>query len=320
MKSPVFIFSLPRSGSTLLQRVLAGHSDIATSGEPWVMLPFLYATKEKGVLAEYSHCISQRAVSEFVIEMGDKKYCEYLNDFVSSLYREHCKLGEKYFLDKTPRYYLIINEIKKVFPEAKFIFLFRNPLHVIGSIIETFSSGELSYLYRYNVDIVEGMKSLSLGYESLKDVAYALNYEKLIVNPEFYIKEICSYLDIEYQSAMLNDLAGRKVVGSLGDPVIENIHKGVDTTGVEKWKLNCSGLYRKKVIRKYIDKIDEKYIFYQGYSKKVILDDVDSLGEEVGTYLKDFYQYNGGRLVRSLKLNLFVSPSYRHWLSNKYIG
>ena len=40
MKSPIFLFSLPRSGSTLLQRVLMSHKDIASVAEPWLMLPF----------------------------------------------------------------------------------------------------------------------------------------------------------------------------------------------------------------------------------------------------------------------------------------
>ena len=51
---PIFIFSLPRAGSTLVQRVLAAHDDIATTSEPWILLPFLFSTKEQGVYAEYS--------------------------------------------------------------------------------------------------------------------------------------------------------------------------------------------------------------------------------------------------------------------------
>ena len=38
---PIFIFSAPRSGSTLLQRVLAAHTQVATASEPWILLPLL---------------------------------------------------------------------------------------------------------------------------------------------------------------------------------------------------------------------------------------------------------------------------------------
>jgi hypothetical protein len=41
--TPLFLLSLPRSGSTLAQRILAAHAGIATTSEPWILLPYLYA-------------------------------------------------------------------------------------------------------------------------------------------------------------------------------------------------------------------------------------------------------------------------------------
>jgi len=48
----IFILSLPRSGSTLLQRILGGHSQVHTVAEPWLMLNPLYALRETGIEAE----------------------------------------------------------------------------------------------------------------------------------------------------------------------------------------------------------------------------------------------------------------------------
>jgi hypothetical protein len=39
----IFLLSLPRSGSTLAQRILAAHEGIATTSEPWILLPYGYA-------------------------------------------------------------------------------------------------------------------------------------------------------------------------------------------------------------------------------------------------------------------------------------
>ncbi len=80
--------------------------------------------------------------------------------------------GETYFLDKTPRYYLIIPEIAQIFPDAKFIFLFRNPLQVISSVMKTWCKGTLNGLHRYNNDLINGPQLLSEGYEILKDKSY----------------------------------------------------------------------------------------------------------------------------------------------------
>ena len=50
---PIFIVSFPRSGSTLLQRILSTSSDIATAPEPWVALPIAYMMKSVGESSEY---------------------------------------------------------------------------------------------------------------------------------------------------------------------------------------------------------------------------------------------------------------------------
>ena len=47
----IFIISQPRSGSTLLQRVLAGHPDVATSAETWLMLHPVYESRKRGLSA-----------------------------------------------------------------------------------------------------------------------------------------------------------------------------------------------------------------------------------------------------------------------------
>src|SRR5665213_3086127 len=52
---PIFIFSISRSGSTLLQRVLAAHPEVATVSEPWLLLPFVYSMRTEGVIADYVH-------------------------------------------------------------------------------------------------------------------------------------------------------------------------------------------------------------------------------------------------------------------------
>ncbi len=93
MKSPIFIFSLPRSGSTLLQRVLMSHNEIASLAEPWILLPYLYAQKQHGVLAEYSHCNAFYALNDFVenLPKTTEDYNEELNKFVTSLYDKQCR-------------------------------------------------------------------------------------------------------------------------------------------------------------------------------------------------------------------------------------
>ncbi len=150
---PVFLFSLPRSGSTLLQRMLATHPEVATTSEPWILLPQLYALRERGAVAEYGHRTAVRAIADFSDSLpgGRDDYLAEVRRSVTALYEQAA--GEAaWFLDKTPRYHLVVDEIMALFPDARFVFLWRNPLAVAASMIESFGRGHWN-LDRYDVDL-----------------------------------------------------------------------------------------------------------------------------------------------------------------------
>ena len=70
---PVFIFSLPGSGSTLLQRILISHPKVPSSSEPWMLLPFFYSIWEEGNFAEYAQSGASRAITDFIAGMPNGK-------------------------------------------------------------------------------------------------------------------------------------------------------------------------------------------------------------------------------------------------------
>ncbi|MFB6286927.1 MAG: sulfotransferase, partial [Candidatus Bipolaricaulia bacterium] len=83
---PLFLFSLPRSGSTLLQRVLASSSEVSTVPEPWILLPLL-GMRQEGTYAEYGHQPARRAIDEFVDRLD-----ENAEGFDGELRRFVCRL------------------------------------------------------------------------------------------------------------------------------------------------------------------------------------------------------------------------------------
>ena len=67
--------------------------------------------------------------------------------------------GATWFVDKTPRYHLVVDEIMELFPDARFVFLWRHPLAVAASMIESFGRGHWN-LDRYGVDLYGGVDRL----------------------------------------------------------------------------------------------------------------------------------------------------------------
>ena len=134
---------------------------IATTSEPWILLPFLFSTKEKGVYAEYSHKVMVQAVDHFCRELpgGMDDYFEELRTFAVAALREGVQWRSPILPHKTPRYHLVVDDVIRLFPDGKFIFLWRNPLAVIASIIETWGQGKWN-LYLCKVDLFDGLENL----------------------------------------------------------------------------------------------------------------------------------------------------------------
>src|ERR1035441_201942 len=135
---PIFVFSISRSGSSLVQRVIGAHDGVSTVSEPWLLLPQLFAFRPQGVQAEYVHPLLVSALEEFCEHLpnGRDDYRQELHDFVLRLYGKAADPTATHFLDKTPPYCLISEEIMQLFPEGRFVFLWRNPLSVIASTIQ----------------------------------------------------------------------------------------------------------------------------------------------------------------------------------------
>ena len=322
MKSPIFLFSLPRSGSTLLQRVLMSHKDIASVAEPLLMLPFTYAYKKEGVLTEYAHNVSYAALEDFIDNLPNKEddYYKALGTFATTLYEKQCLNNEQYFLDKTPRYYYIIPEILKIFPTAKFIFLFRNPVHVMSSMIQTWSNGNLKNMYAYERDLNYGPKVLSYGYELLKDKAYAICYEEYVTNPEKYTKEICNYLELEFDETMLNSFIIQNTKGRMGDPSGVKEYKSISISSLSKWKKTFDNTFRKNMIYKYIECMDSNVLEIQGYKKEEILNEIKSFDVKNSFAFKDRTDFLYSNLVRIIKPNIWFGETTKKWASSRFLS
>ncbi len=187
MKGLIFIFSLPRSGSTLLQRMFMAQPKIHSVSEPWLLLPFAYMVPGKqGVQAPYDHRLALDGIDDFVknLPKGMDDYHKEIALFARSVYNKLCPEDDVYFLEKTPRYYLIIPFIEKIFPDAKFIFLFRNPLSTMASMINTWGDGELGNLFRSYIDLYEGPECLTEAWKKIQHKSVRVSYEMLVTQPE----------------------------------------------------------------------------------------------------------------------------------------
>ena len=316
---PVFIFSLPRSGSTLLQRILASHTEICSTAEPWVLLPYIYARKKEGLLSEYSHLDGYKALNEFVEKLPrkDKDFNTLFRQFIGGLYEGQCANKEIYFIDKTPRYYLIIPEIAEIFADAKFIFLFRNPAHVIASIISTFGQSRLNRLHSNLIDIQEGPGALAAGFRLIGENSYRLRYEDLVTEPERYVKEIFDYLQVRHEPEVLYRFGKTSLDGSMGDTTGSKKYSSISAESLETWSTVVNSSVRKRLVIGLLDSIEAETFALHGYSKQSVIDEVSALN--VGSFgIRDMLDLAVQKLVPMLNLNLLMAD-HGKWTRKRYL-
>ena len=291
--SPIFILSLPRAGSTLLQRILSVHPAVSTEAEPWFLLPFFYALEEEGTFADYSHLGAQRAIQEFIEKLpnGITDYYQAINQASISLYEKAAGSNARYFLDKTPRYTLVSKHILRAYPDAKIIFLWRNPLSVLASINETWGRGHW-LPYSYKVDLYAGFDRLFQAYQEAGQRSISVNYEKLVTDPENEIRRICIYLDIPYTESMIRNFSGKTFNGHFGDPTGVKKYKAVSSSSLDSWKNVLNTRFRIRWAKRYLVWIGNERMDQTGYSLQDSLDDLNSVkagGIGISDILWSFY-------------------------------
>jgi len=296
--TPVFLFSLPRSGSTLTQRVLATHREIETASEPWILLPFLYARIQHGVYTAYSHQQATKGIEDFCASLphGPDEYLDELRQFVLRLYARRAGTDAKYFLDKTPRYHLVAEEIVQLFPDARFIFLWRNPLAIIASMIETWGRGRWN-LYLFEIDLFDGLDRLVRAYGTYGSRACSVKYEELVCSAEPW-KQIFTYLGLDFDESQLGSFSEVSLAGRQGDPTGQKIYESFSTEPLDKWKRVLASPVRKLWCRNYLRWLGKERLTLMGYDLDVLMNELDSVPSSYRPILSDITRMLFGMAFR----------------------
>jgi len=240
----IFLISQPRAGSTLLQKILGAHPEIHTVSEPWVALHPLFALRQKGVSAFYSHALAREATRDFVSE---QVYFDGVRLLLNHLYNSVlAPSGKPIFLDKTPRYYFIIAELRRVFPDARFLFLLRNPLAVLSSILEAWVDRpppgrrcalRLDLLH----DLLTAPHSLADAIANPGPNDAIIHYEELVRNPEVEVTRLCERLRLPFVPEMVEYGANDEMARwRFGDQVTVYAEKRPTPSRVERWRNNLA--------------------------------------------------------------------------------
>jgi len=220
----VFIISQPRSGSTYLQNILSNNENVNTCSEPWILLNFTNFIKPELLQATYNYKWANLAFNDFLDKYPSIELSKRLKKVILDLYEPMAE-GYDLVIDKTPRYWEILEEIMELFPKSKIIILKRHPMDVAVSIIKTWKITSLAKLSRFRRDLLLAPTVLhNFSERQLKNPrVYSLKYEDLINNKAEEVENLYNWLGLTYTHNVLKTDKNKKYKGLYGDPFQNNL-------------------------------------------------------------------------------------------------
>lgn len=273
----LFVISPPRSGSTLLQRMIGSHTQVHTHPEPHLITPMAYLgyydTVDK---APYDHINSAEAIRLFVSSLprGEEDYLDALRAYADTMYgRMLAPAGKRYFMDKTPAYALVTPFLTKLYPHAKYVVLTRHPLAIFSSFANSFFDGDWARAHEFNPLLERYVPAIG---KLLRDRPVPLvhvAYETVVAEPERQMERVFAYMDVENEPEAVD--YGTRFEGKKGpgDPITVSQHSRPVTDSLHKWAAELAKDAKKRELaERMIERIPDEDLETWGWPRARVFD------------------------------------------------
>jgi len=225
---PIFIVGLPRSGSTLLEQILASHSQVDGTKELVHILSFvrrLGGRRKTSEKSRYPEVLKQLS-AEQLTELGQ----EYLDR--SQIQRQ----SAPYFIDKMPNNFFHVGLISLILPNARIIDARRHPMAACFSgYTQLFASGQpftydLADVGRYYCDYVSVMDHWDT---VLPGKVLRVQYEDVVADTETQVRRMLDFCELEFEESCLQFHETERAVRTASS---EQVRQPIYSAALEHWR------------------------------------------------------------------------------------
>jgi tetratricopeptide (TPR) repeat protein len=224
--APIFVVGLPRSGSTLIEQILASHSSVEGTFE----LPNVLT-----IVREFDHRDTERdAYPENVREVPTEQFAllgrRYIEETAS------IRAGRPHFIDKMPNNFSHVGLIHAILPRAIVIDVRRHPMDSCFSTFKqyfaegqsfSYDLADLGRYYRCYLELMDHWDKV------LPGKVLHVSYEELVRHPESGIRRVLTHCGLDFQSACLSFHETKRPVRTAS---AEQVRQPLYNSGVGYWK------------------------------------------------------------------------------------
>ncbi|MBE9156069.1 sulfotransferase [Nodosilinea sp. LEGE 06152] len=255
-QSPIFIVGAPRSGTTLLATILASHSQISCGPEthffPYLEANYQHlaavlgdanwptkAAKFVGAIAVEDHPIADLfGVTPEAIYRYLATRKPSLQALLESLTEQHrITLGKHRWAEKTPNHILHLATLRRLYPTARVVRIMRDPRDVALSMAAKLPW--TSDVPLHSAYLIERWYRQSKAFFERDRLAYTLQYETLVAQPTETLQQLCRFLQVPFESAMLNTQAAAQHTAPAHETWKNQVAQGLDSSRCLAWQ-RCS--------------------------------------------------------------------------------
>ena len=234
--SPIFVVGMPRTGTTLVDRILSSHADVQSAGELQAMplaVKRLAGTRSRTIIDPATIAASAGSDPGAI---GNA----YLNQ------AGHHRTGQTpRFTDKLPANFLYVGHIARALPSARIVCLRRNPMDTIWSNYKNLFASQSAY-YAYSYDLMDIARYYAR-FDRLMELwdrlypgrVLQLSYEGLVADQEAQTRRLLDHCGLGWDEACLSFHRNTSAVAT---PSAAQVRRPLNADGVGKWRTHREGL------------------------------------------------------------------------------